>query len=176
MKKILTSFIIITAFIPSFSQLPSDSAGMAAALKKQAADMVNALISKDYSKFTDYMLPKTIKDAGGKENVVELIKETMEDQASKGIYFIKAEIGEPTSFIKVAKELQCTLSETLTLDVTGGTLVSISTLIAVSSDGGKNWKFLDTANSSLDNLRKSYPNLSSKLKIVDYGKPVFTKD
>lgn len=163
-------------FQSAFGQAPMDSASIAIQVKQQATDMAGHLVSKDYTKFVEYLFPKTIADGGGKAAVIKMISDAMAETEEQGYILQKAEIGEPSTFITALTELQCTIPEILTMKVPGGTVVTTSSLIAVSKDGGNNWKFLEASKSSLEQIRKYYPNISSKLKLPDYGQPVFTKE
>jgi len=46
-----------------------------------------------------------------------------------------------------------------------GTSSNKNTVIAISSNKGKNWTFINTLNQSKENLIKAFPNLSKNLEI-----------
>jgi len=72
--------------------------------------------------------------------------------------------------------LQATLSETLEIKVPGGTLITKSTLIALSTDSGETWYFIDTSNNSLEKIRTQLPNISENLVLSPPQEPIFYKD
>jgi hypothetical protein len=51
-------------------------------------------------------------------------------------------------------------------------IVSNTTMIAISSDHGNNWTFIDASNKSLEELRKALPNISKDLIIPPHQRPV----
>lgn len=72
---------------------------------------------------------------------------------------------QPTEIIKTEKDLQCAISQQTELKTLRGKIRTFSTLIAISSDNGITWKFVDTSNMDLAMVRKVYPNLSNKIKL-----------
>jgi hypothetical protein len=55
-----------------------------------------------------------------------------------------------------------------------GNLALETTLIAISSDGGKNWYFIDTSVYNVNDLKKAMPDLSPDLVIPPAKPPKFT--
>jgi Neuraminidase (sialidase) len=55
-------------------------------------------------------------------------------------------VGEPSAFIKVKKQLQCTLPDKIEIKMMGGTMSTNSTLIAISDDNGKTWSKIGPIN------------------------------
>jgi hypothetical protein len=53
--------------------------------------------------------------------------------------------------------------------------LTYSTFIAISKDEGKNWTFFDTNSKNIATIKKSFPNLSSALRIVEKRKPEIKK-
>jgi hypothetical protein len=57
--------------------------------------------------------------------------------------------------------------------VPGGRIVSQSTLIGISNNGGENWYFIDTSGKDIQTMKRSFSNLSEKLIIPQQVKPIF---
>jgi hypothetical protein len=79
---------------------------------------------------------------------------------------------EPSKIVKSGKEMQATVTQHTEIKLPQGRLVSISTLIAVSTDNGINWTFIDTSNKDMVTLRKALPNLSPSITIPPQEPPV----
>ncbi|MFH0893992.1 MAG: hypothetical protein V2A54_06120 [Bacteroidota bacterium] len=140
---------------------------------EQAETMGQFLLKKDYKSFFKFTHPKIAEMAGGQEKLSEAMEKGMEDMDSKGMAFINLEFGKPSKIISCLNELQCTLSETITMKVPNGVFLMKSTLIAISIDDGKNWYFFDTSKSNIKQIKELFPNLSDKIKLPKAQNPVF---
>ena len=160
---ILIIFLFI-AFVARSQSL--DSATLSKAVVEQADSAVSTLIRKDYKSYVKFIYPALVQQAGGATAMAKLLEKTIKEGVeSKGARFVSATFGKPSAIVKKGNELQCTLQETILMEIGDRQGESRSTLIAISSDNGKTWKFLDTSGKNLDEMRKSFPNLSSKLII-----------
>lgn len=74
--------------------------------------------------------------------------------------------------VKSGNELQATIAQHTEIKLSQGRLVSTSTLIAISTDKGSNWTFIDTSNKEMATLRKALPNLSPTITIPPQQPPV----
>lgn len=72
--------------------------------------------------------------------------------------------GTPSKIVKSAKELQATIPQ--------HTEINTSTLIAISTDNGNNWTFLDTLNRDITTIRKLLPNLNPSITIPPQRPPL----
>ena len=144
-------------------------------IKQQAELMAKAYLEKDFEKFSTYTYPKIIELFGSKEKYIARVKLLVSD--SEAPTSSKISIGEPSRIINTGNELQTTIPQTLEIPVSGGFLVSISTLITLSDDNGKNWYFIDAGGGDtiLEKLFTQFPNLSKDLIIPPKEKPVFYK-
>jgi len=134
-------------------------------------EMARALIKNDFSVFSQYMHPKIVDFAGGKEKMK--IKMDSADAAMKqfGVSFKKILIGDPGEVIPYKNELQCVLPQTTTMKMALGELIVETSLVAISTDKGKNWYFIDTNVYKADKLKSILPDLSPKLVIPAQKQP-----
>jgi len=146
------------------------------AISKQARIMGKLLLKKDFKSFSKYTYPKVVEMMGGKKKMIEVLKEGLKEMESNGTKILSVTIGEPSQIVAIENELQCTVPETLKLKVQNGTLITISTLIAISIDNGKNWYFVDTSGEDIQSMKKNLPNLSLDLVIPEKVAPIFYKD
>jgi len=143
---------------------------------EQANEMGQLLMEKDFRSFARFTYPKIIEMMGGLENMVAIMEKGMVEMESDGTKFLNVTFGEPTAVIKAGNELQCTLSQTISMKVPEGRIVAKSTMIAISVDGGTNWFFIDSSGKDIQTLRSSIPDLSMDLLIPEAEQPVFYKD
>ena len=142
-------------------------------IKSQAQLMGQALISGDYKTFITYTYPKVIEIVGGEKNLVQLLSKSN----LIGYKLIAISIGSVSNVVVSGSELQAVVSQTIVTRVDDGNehgrLLSTSSLVAISQDGGKNWTFVDTSDKSLAILKGIIPTLSNELVIPAMSKPVF---
>ncbi|MBS1747380.1 MAG: hypothetical protein JST21_14525 [Bacteroidetes bacterium] len=134
--------------------------------------MSTAFLASDYTTFAKYTYPKIVEMMGGANNMAEVLTKTTANMKAQGMSFSNITFGEPSAIIKSGNELQCTIPQHIELKLTQGRLVNTSTLIAISTDNGKNWTFVDTSNKDMATLRKALPNLSSAISIPPPQQPV----
>ncbi len=91
---------------------------------------------------------------GGEQKMKEVLDTTLREMESQGVVLLKITFGEPSSAIIMGNELQCTLPEALEMQVQGGKLIDISTMIAISTDAGKNWYFIDISGKDIQTMKK----------------------
>jgi len=141
--------------------------------------MATAIKKQDYKTVIKMTNPKVVAAAGGEAKMLE--------QLSKGLGMMKAKgmnmsinnivVGEPSAFVKVKKQLQCTVPDKIEIKMMGGTMSTNSTLIAISDDDGKTWTFIDAAGGkSMASLKQILPDLSDKLVIAKMEQPQFVPD
>lgn len=141
---------------------------------KQAQIMGNLLLKKDLKSFVNYTYPAIIEKMGGEERMLQVMRQGTEEMEAQGTFFSNVTFGEPSDIITTENgELQCTLQQTIEMQLKQGRLISKSTLIAVSMDQGKNWFFIDTSGKDIQTMTKALPNLSNQLKIEQGEQPVF---
>ncbi len=145
-------------------------------IKKQAEIMAKLLLEKDFSSFTKFTYPKIVEMLGGKQKMIDILKRNSKEMLSKGIDFKNVTIDEPSRIFNKGKELQCTIPQTIEMKVPNGRLITKSTLIAISTDNGKNWYFVDTSGKNIQTMKKTLPNLSEELEIPEKKQPIFHAD
>jgi len=139
-------------------------------ISEQANKMAKALMNKDLNTFANYVLPAALKASGGKETLIKFMKKSMADMARNGEGFIAMRVELPSALIDTAGTLQCTLPETVRVRTAQGVVDNHTTLLAVSADKGKTWKFVDLAGpEALLQLREMMPTISTK-HMVPAGK------
>ena len=141
----------------------------------QGTEMEQALLHKNYATFVDFTYPKVVAIVGGPQKMIALMQES--NPSSK---ILNIMIGDPGDIITAGSELQVTVPTRISMEVTGtkktGKLITDSTLIAVSTDQGKNWTFIDTSGKNINTLKSVLPNLSTELVIPPMSEPTFYPD
>jgi hypothetical protein len=144
-------------------------------IKKQADIMAQAFVKKDYKTYTKFMHPKDIAEMGGEKAAIDTLKKAEQHMKEYGMTISYILVNEPSWVVDTAGEMQCTVVETIELNVKGGRVRNDIAFIGISKDKGKHWVFIDTS-TNFKNLRKDFPTLSSRLNIPVPTQPVFEKD
>lgn len=134
--------------------------------------MGQAFIGGDYTTFANYTYPKLLAAMGGANKMAATLIKVTNDMKLKGMSFNAITFDEPSKIVKSGKELQATIAQHTDIKVPDGRTVTTSTLIAISTDNGINWTFVDTSNKNIAALRKVMPNLSPSITIPSQQPPV----
>jgi hypothetical protein len=145
-----------------------------AKIKAEATITANAFAKGDYKTFTDHLYPKMIEMAGGKKTLLQLMDQQIGMMKKQGLAFEKVTIGEPGEIFKAGTELHCLVPETIVVKMQGKYVSSTSHLLAVSSDKGKRWTFVDTSTGSPEQMKQMFPNWNEKLVIPRPTQPVYS--
>lgn len=167
-SSIISLLFTAMLFISSYGQVKEASQN----LKQQASKMGAAFVSGDYTTFANYTYPLILKSMGGASKMVEVLNRTTNEMKAQGMSFSNITFDEPSKIVKSGKELQATIAQHTEIRLSQGRLVSTSTLLAMSTDNGINWTFIDTSNKDMATLRKALPNLSPSIAVPPQQPPV----
>ncbi len=174
-RLLLTALLFSTGF--AYSQNNTiDTAVAAANLKKSADNMAALFIKKDYTHYIKYINPKIVANTGGNDKMIVVLKQSMDDMKSKGVTIKNLLIGNISSIVITKAGLQSVVQELLTLKMNEGRVEATSYLIALSTDKGKTWTFIDTSGKPLAEMQKMFPSLSNELVIPEKQQPQFYKE
>lgn len=141
-------------------------------LKAQAIKIGAAFLKGDYTTFAAFTYPGIIKLMGGTDKFKEVLAKSIHEMKSQGISFSKVTFDEPSKIVKQGKEWQATIKQHLELKLPKEKLLSTSMLIAISTDNGNNWTFIDVSKKDAATLRKAFPNISPQLNIEPQQLPL----
>jgi hypothetical protein len=141
-------------------------------LKQQAGKMGAVFVSGDYKTFANYTYPLILKSMGGAAKMAAVLTKSTNDMKVQGMSFSNITFDEPSKIVKSGKELQATIAQHTEIKLPQGRIISTSTLIAISTDNGISWTFIDTSNKDMATLRKVLPNLSPVITISPQQQPV----
>jgi hypothetical protein len=167
-SSIISLLFSVTIFFQSYGQVKEANQN----LKQQAAKMGSAFASGDYTTFAKYTYPKILAAMGGAAKMAAVLTKSTNDMKVQGISFSNITFDEPSKIIKSGKEFQATIAQHTEIKLTHGRMISTSTLIAISTDDGTNWTFIDTSNKDMPTLRKALPNLNRAIIVPPQQPPV----
>lgn len=170
-KKIILLSVFAILFYVSHAQQAIDQTALAANVTRDANAMISLYNAGDNKGFLKYIHPVRIDAGGGEAKMLAQLNALKEQLKSKGVVITGTVFEQPSEIVRSKNELQCTIAQHTEMKPPKGRVVSYTTLIALSIDNGKNWKFVDTNNIDIATIRKMFPNLSSKITIPPKKQP-----
>lgn len=135
--------------------------------------MATSIMNKDYAALIQYTYPKIIELMGGEENLISTVSQGMRTMEEGGIKFSEIRIGTPGKIFKAGEELHCLVPQKITLTNHEGKVKASSYLLAISTNKGESWYFLDTAQLNEQNATEIFPDFNGNLKIPAKVAPEF---
>jgi hypothetical protein len=143
-------------------------------IKAAAKDMGNALAQKNTKKFISYMHPVMFKLAGGEARLKVVSDSALKIFEQLGGKVSKISYGNPGEIVNHKKLLQSVIPQKMTLTSFIADIELTTSLIAISEDGGKNWKFIDTNMFNFKQIKSAMPEISPALIIPKSAEPKIT--
>jgi hypothetical protein len=128
-------------------------------LMVQAKQLEDALSRKDYGKVIDLTYPKVIEVAGGRDKMLTETTREVQSMEAEGVTIISSSYGSPKQFVTDASGIYALIPVVSKVKATDGVFQTEGCLIAVSTDGGQNWTFVDASGKDQTELKKVLPNI-----------------
>jgi len=158
-----------------FAQQPEVAAknkSEAAAIKAEAENSSRAFINGDMDKMLDLTYPKLIELGGGREKVMAALESELKEMRELGMKIIAHTVGEPEPSVRVGAKLVAIVPTALKTELDGSVIEQKSFWLAVSTDEGKSWRFLDGSSLNTDTLKLLLPEAVDKIKLPRVVQPV----
>jgi hypothetical protein len=146
----------------------------ASSIKIAAMEMGNALAQKNSQKFIGYMHPVMIELAGGEEQLRMISDSALKVFEQLGGRVSKISYGNPGEVVNHKKILQSVVPQTMTLTSFIADIELSTSLIAISEDGGKSWRFIDTNLFNIKQIKSTMPEISPLLVVPKSTPPKIT--
>jgi len=138
---------------------------MGETVKAQVEILVKATAESQFDKVLAMLHAEVIKDVGGKEKALELMKAAMDTLKSQGLTLKVTEVGKP-SLAKAGKSFYAIVPYTTEITGKDSEVVVKTFLVGVSSDDGKTWTFIN-GNVGEAKLRKFLPELPKEPRLPE---------
>ena len=159
MKRVICVALAVLTCVLSLAQTDNSK------LNAQLDEMKKYFLAGDYENFADYTYPKIIEMMGGKSKMVSATRQAMDRMQNEGFTFVDLIFKNPTGYLKKDGELQCSLTQQLTMNTPKGKIQSEYTLLAISGDQGQNWTFIDTSGKEKATMLHYFPNLHQDIVV-----------
>lgn len=152
---------IILLFISSFIFGQSTQEIMESDLEKMKFFFLN----KNYKGFSSFVYPKVIEMNGNEEKMIENMKASILKMENEGFKFVNIYFKDFNEAILKNNELQSTFTQVILMDTPKGKVLGEYTMIGISSDRGKSWKFIDTSGYDEKMIHGNFLDLDKRIVI-----------
>lgn len=159
------------AFLANCQSSAGQKPKAGASLEEQATFFVKSIVAFDFKTSVDYYLPEFVESMGGREALIQVFSKDVNQYKADGTKLSGGKAYSPTAISKCNGTMQCVLRQEIMMDMSypGSEPFKMeSNLIAVSTDNGVTWKFLQAGPDDLNTLRKKYPILCEDLVLQKY--------
>jgi hypothetical protein len=181
MKLVCLAFAVLTILVSvgcksapspqSQTPAPSPSAENYPNLAARAKELGDALGRKDYAKVIDLTYAKVVELGGGREKLLAAMTNEMKTMETEGVELLSSTSGAPSQILHDAGGIYAVVPVVSKLKAKDGVFQTEGSLIAISTDAGQNWTFVDATGKDQTELKKILPNLD-KLKLPPEKEPV----
>jgi hypothetical protein len=153
-------FLFVVVFLPGYlfgQPLSDDSAREAAKnLKLTAAKMLKAYTSRDFEASAAFVHPSAVEIYfGSRARLVEALKLTTHKMDSQNYIMVGGAIHGISKIVRANTELQAVVTQSVRARIPNGSMNSITSLLAISSDSGKTWYFVGIGNKKRQDLENT---------------------
>ena len=166
MKKITTILIL---FLVCATSLQAQN--VSTVIKTEALKMAKALSAMDMETYAAFMYPTLVSDKSSKEKIKQGMDSVNKYREQFGLKVKQILIGNPSPVITYKNVMQCTISQTTTVEAMMGSIEMESVLVALSNDG-KTWYFVESNLFRQKDAKAKLPELSPDLVIPAPKQPV----
>lgn len=137
--------------------------------------MASHFKKKDFKEFIKFLYEPMLKFNGGAEKVISDLETEINDFEKDSLIISNITFDSISKLIHIKGQIQCTIVEKMEFTTADLLMTLKSTLIAISSDQGKTWKFIDPFGMSLKQLRTYLPELSPDIILPKQEEPIITE-
>ncbi len=130
-------------------------------------------VEGNYGKFIDNLHPKLVEAMGGKENMLDSMIKDYERLNLEGSTQVAMVIGEPSQIEEVGGQIFAVMPVRTTTKSLEGDLVADGSIVGVSDDNGKNWKFIADVDQAM--FRTHFADGAQKIQIAATKPPALIK-
>jgi hypothetical protein len=130
-----------------------------------------AILSAPDDRGLDCMADEAIAHYGGRATIAAALAKVKAEMTAKGVTIENAEIDLPQQIVTGGGKLFAVLGQRVTMKLPEGHLRTRSFLLAVSSDDGQTWKFVDGARLTREKAVAMFPTFPQSLALPEVGPP-----
>lgn len=140
-------------------------------IRELAEENSAALAAGNYGRVADLTYPKVVEMAGGREKVIDALRNGSAGIKAHGSAILPSEVNEPNEIVTVADKEFAIVPYTMRMKGANKTVQAKCFLIAISSDDGRTWTFID-GGPTKQQLSELVPDFPPKLSLPTCEQPV----
>ena len=153
--------------------LPATQADQHATTIRAKADAYAAsLKGGDFVTLASLTYPRVVEFMGGREGMIDRLSAGMEQMKQEGFEMLAFRTKGLTDAVTAGGELHAIVNTEVEMSMPDGRMRNESFLLAISSDGGSSWTFVDGAALSPASVGQLFPNWNDALKLPERKEPV----
>lgn len=160
---------------PTLVPTPATQSPEAAIIKAEAEKSSRAFVSGDFSAVLDSTFPRVVEMGGGKAKMLASINAEMKETGELGLKILSHTVGEPEPSVRAATLLLAVVPTTLKMESADSFITQRSFWLAVSTNDGKSWTFIDGSYLNGETLKLILPEAVDKIKLPAGVQPVFER-
>jgi len=127
---------------------------------KKSAD---AQLALNIDEYLNYMHPNIIEMGGGKDLAKQAVQQQLNTYKSMNVDVVSITHGDPGPLVQAGSELHCIVPATTKLAQGDAEFDSVNNWLAISSDDGQSWAFVDMSYYDANSLKIYLPDYNSAL-------------
>jgi hypothetical protein len=155
---------ILVVLAVGCSKLSPEDARIQKVARAEAERLQSALAKGDFETVADLTHENVIMLLGGRKKMLAVLAETHQQLKMQGVTFKDVKMHEPSRPVRVGKEIYILVPFEMELVGPGKKVDAQPSVVGVSDDGGKTWRFVDTSIGRKE-IKKYLPNLPDTLDI-----------
>lgn len=136
-------------------------------LNKQKEIMTDAWNSGDYEVFADYIFPPMAEKLGGKKAIVAQSKMLIDQMKELNVEFSNQKMGEPSEIVDEEYGLAAFVPSSMTIKMDGENFATKGFMVAVSTNNGGQWFFINGDVLPESVIEKMFPALCDEVAIPE---------
>jgi hypothetical protein len=141
-------------------------------VRAKAQECADAMLGGDYGKVADLTHPKIVNEIGGRSKMVETMTTAVAQMKAQRFSLKSYTAKAPGEILGSGSDRMAVVPTAMEMQTPTGTLKQNSYLLGISSDGGRNWTFVDGSEMTADRLKFVVPNPPKDLKLPARQAPV----
>ena len=147
-----------------------------ATIRSAAEKASLAVVGGRMEAVADSTYPGLVTAMGGRSDMIIALRQSVSDLSKRGLSVEKIEVGEISDTVTAGDQLHAVVRIKRTIKAPTGRQIQDSFMLAISSDAGKNWTFVEGRQMTPPMIEALFPNFNGELVFPKTSEPVFVRD
>ena len=165
----LTSILAISVSLVADGETNTDAA------KSGADEISTAMVDGKFDRVIALTYPKLVDAMGGKDAALDATKKQMSAMKDQGVKIVSCEADDPGEVISGGGKDYCVVPTEMVLKTPKAKVTVKSYFLAISSDKGKSWTYIDGSGLTDEMKGHVLPDLPSTVKLPAKQEPSVEK-